>query len=852
MRSAIGLIAPALLMAVGASAQPQEPVTPPQTLKSVEAVYPLSELAARKEGTSVLTVTIGADGKVQEVEVAESGGEAFDHAALEAARQWEFVPAQRAGVPIASRVQIPFRFIFPEEPAPRAPVPETPASSPPPALLPAPPAEADAAAEPAPDAKALETAEPYRPDYSTTVRGRRAPPPRASSDFVLEREVLAAAPHRNAGDLLGTAPGIYVSSPEGDAVGHEIYLRGFNAEHGQDIELSVGAVPVNQPSHIHGQGYSDLNFIIPEAVRSLRVTEGVYDPRQGDFAVAGSIQFDLGVPERGYHLKSSYGSFHQFRQLLLWAPEGERDETFGAFAFQRTNGFGKNRGAQSVTALGQYAFQGPAGTDGLVQVAAYGARANLAGVLRRDDVDEGRVGFYDSYPDPSANSQSAFANRYHAAVTLERSFEDGGRTHLSVWAMQAQFRGRFNFTGYLERSRHNPEWVGRGDLIEQGNRDVGLGAQLFHRSRRVRPVTWANGRLEMGLSARTDSVDQTQNLLKAPQNETWDRRVDASIQASDVGAYLDLDARLGPFIHLRGGLRGDVLHYDVDDRLGNFIPSFQRETHLVGYRRTALGLAAGPRGTLEVEPLSWLQVMLSYGEGYRSPQALQLEEGENAPFTKVRALEAGVRLKPGGGEQLTLTAAAYQTHLSNDLAFDPGEGRLERIGPTRRQGVAAHVLAKPLGWLLASLSATWVRATLMAPPTATAQNPSPPYVPGQLLPYVPPIVVRADVAVTREIDLFGAHFDTRLGLGATYLSPRPLPFGRFAENVRLMDLAASIRWKAVELGLDIFNLLDARYAATEYSFVSDWGNREAPSLVPARHFSAGAPRTFLGTLALHF
>ena len=340
---------------------------------------------------------------------------------------------------------------------------------------------------------------------------------------------------------------------------------------------------------------------------------------------------------------------------------------------------------------------------------------------------------------------------------------------------------------------------------------------------------------------------------QAPQNETWDRRVDATVNASDVGAHADVDAQLGAHVHLRGGMRADVLHYDVDDRLGNFIPRFQRETHIVGYRRTALGLAAGPRGTLEIEPRSWLRLLASYGEGYRSPQALQLEEGENAPFAKVRAAEVGFKLLPGRGEKLTVTGAAYRTTLSSDLAFAPGEGRLERIGPTLRQGFAAHVLTRPAPWALASLSATYVRATLTAPPTATAENPSPPYVKGQLLPYVPPWVLRGDLGVTRELTLpRGEHMDLRAGAGATYLSSRPLPYGRFAQTVFLMDASASARWRFLELGLVAFNVLDARYAATEYSFVSDWGNREAPSLVPARHFSAGPPRSFFASLSLHF
>jgi iron complex outermembrane receptor protein len=102
-----------------------------------------------------------------------------------------------------------------------------------------------------------------------------------------------------------------------------------------------------------------MNFIIPEVVRSLRVVEGVYDPRQGDFAVAGSVDFELGVHDRGYQLRSTYGSFNTFRQLLIVAPEDEADDTFGAVQFRSSDGFGENRGSLSGGAIAQYGFDLP-------------------------------------------------------------------------------------------------------------------------------------------------------------------------------------------------------------------------------------------------------------------------------------------------------------------------------------------------------------------------------------------------------------------------------------------------------------------------------------------------------------
>jgi iron complex outermembrane receptor protein len=822
--------------------EPAAPVvTPPEVVERVEAVYPPAELAARRAGQVVLVVTVAADGSVSDVQVAESGGAELDAAAEAAIRQWKFTPARRGDVAIVSRIRVPFVFALPAEPVPEPPAPATQ-----PTPAPAPPAPVPPTPAPSPvPAPAPEDV------VEVEVRGKKPPPPRASSDFVLGKEVLVTAPHKSAGDLLTSAPGVYVSRPEGEAVAHEIFLRGFDAEHGQDIAISVGGVPVNQPSHLHGQGYADMNFIIPEVVRSLRVTEGVYDPRQGDFAVAGSIDFDLGVAKRGYQLRSSYGSFDSYRELVLWAPEGEPEETFGAVAIDQTAGFGQNRGSLSASGLGQYAFGGPGGSKGLLRVGASGVRGNLAGVLRKDDVDAGRVGFYDSYDQPTANAQSAFSTRTQASVSLERPGAHGASSTAQLYLALTSFHLRENFTGFVERSQVNPDFVGKGDLIEQLDQDLILGGSAVHRTPRWQPTDWMGGRFELGLSFRTDFIEQRQNLLKQPNNEIWDERVDASVRGSDLGVYADGDFKLGPYVQLRGGVRADTLYYDIEDRLGNRIPSFGQQNHIIGFRRTAIGVAYGPRGTLEVKPLGWLDAFASYGEGYRSPQARQLDEGENAPYAKLYSYEVGVKLRPERGQRLELTTAAYRTDLSTDLAFDPSQGRLERIGPTTRQGGVVNALVRPVKGVLASLSVTYVHATLDSPPPATAENPAPAYEPGQALPYVPPVVVRADVGWSGRLASLADHtLEGKLGLGYSYLSARPLPYSQVADPVSLLDGQASLRWRALELGVEAFNLLDSRYATSEYSFVSDWQTTAIPSLLPARHFSAGAPLTVMFTLGV--
>ena len=96
-----------------------------------------------------------------------------------------------------------------------------------------------------------------------------------------------------------------------------------------------------------------------------------------------------------------------------------------------------------------------------------------------------------------------------------------------------------------------------------------------------------------------------------------------------------------------------------------------------------------------------------------------------------------------------------------DAAFDQVPARLERIGPTTRRGIVAYLKADPARFLHAALSATWVHATLDSPPIATPQNPSPEYVQGQSLPYVPPLVVRTDLGCGSTIGPITAAHETR-------------------------------------------------------------------------------------------
>ena len=195
-----------------------------------------------------------------------------------------------------------------------------------------------------------------RPSRQTVqVRGIAWSSPRGLGDIRVDRETLTASPRQQTSEMLSAAPGFFVDHEDGEGLGNDVYLRGFDLDNGSGIEMKVGEVPINIPLHIHGQGYADVNFIIPEVVRSIRVLEGPYDPRQGDSAIVGSALFDLGVPERGYQVKTTYGSFGQARIVGIAAPEGgERRDVRGVLAARDA---GLRPGPRVEVGLGQRAVR---------------------------------------------------------------------------------------------------------------------------------------------------------------------------------------------------------------------------------------------------------------------------------------------------------------------------------------------------------------------------------------------------------------------------------------------------------------------------------------------------------------
>jgi iron complex outermembrane recepter protein len=804
----------------------------------------------------VLQLVIDPSGRVESA-VATSRAPAdapasFDAAASDTAKKSQFRPSTRDGRPIRSRIEYVVVFRPPSQAAPVAPTS---------------PAGGGTSPATTPEGPPLATDEQDE-DYAQVVQVRGDwSSPRGIGDVRLKRELLEASPRQQTSELLSAAPGFFVDHEDGEGLGNDIYLRGFDLDHGSGIEMRVGNVPINIPLHVQGQGYADANFIIPEVVRSIRVLEGPYDPRQGDAAIVGSAYFDLGVAERGYQVKATYGSFGQARIVGVAAPGGADEETFAAFALRRTQGFGVNRSAESGTLNAQYGFDATARDHVRLLATAYGARATLPGVVREDDVDAGRVGLYDGYP-YYTGGQGVQSSRVIIGADFDHTTARGARLEFAPWAMWTDFRSRQNFTGNIFSSQIDPLLAGGlGDLWETTNVETAAGATSRLHAEPWQPLPWLELVAEPGVYLRAGHTDQTKSLLN-PTNppvvvpgralQAWDRRVDEGLDTLDVGAYVDLDVRLWKRLRLSGGVRADLLGVSISDRLQNVVPSgLAPAGALPGSMRAVQGVAAGPRATIEYAVLPELSAVASYGEGFRSLEASSnaavsaaapgsaqpnLQEG-SSPYSKVRSVEVGVRAR-ALNERYTGTVAVFETWVGNEVVFEATSGGLATENPSVRRGIVGSFVAKPLEWLLVSAALSVTSATFTTLVVGVSHE----------VPNVPPAILRADVSAHRLLGYIARRPITgRAGVGYTFLAGRHLTDAVTGPSFNVLNASASVRYAGFELGVDGFNVLNLRYADDEEVFVSNWNVKPGTSLATtATHLVAAPPLSLLGTLAMYF
>lgn len=663
------------------------------------------------------------------------------------------------------------------------------------------------------------------------------------------QQELSQRPVLRPGEVLETIPGVIITQHAGGGKANQFFLRGFNLDHGTDFATSVGGVPINLPSHAHGQGYTDLNFLIPELVDRVTYEKGPYYARNGDFSSAGAAElryFDR-LPNQLAIL--SGGNFGFARTLLAGsrsfgasgatrraagaddagqagtAPASGSDlnpgTLLGAIELYHNDGPWVNpEDYQKLNVLLRYS-QGDGRNGFSLTANGYAGRWTGEQQIARRAYERGEVGYFGSLDESDGGSshRAIFSGEWHAALT------ENSLTTALLYTSYYDLDMFSNFTYYL----NDPA---RGDQFEQKDQRQVSGLKLEHQifdHLFDREVTTA-----FGLQVRNDYI------FGAGLNQTQRRQedevlIDDQVVETSVAPYVENRVQWTPWLRSVAGLRGDLYFFDVasDTRANR------------GHDDAAL---LSPKLQLVLGPFARTEFYLDGGFGFHSNDARGVtarvdpasgDAIQTAPgLVRSKGAEIGVRTT--AVPQLQSTFSLWYLKTDGELVFSGDAGNTEPSRAGRRYGVEVANYYTPAPWLTLDLD--------FAASNARYTQPDPV---GDHIPEAIETVLAAGISLH---DFHG--FDA--GLRVRYFGPRAL-----IEDDRLRTSASTLVYARVgyrlnatwSVDVDIFNLFDSKVNDQEYYYPSRLKNEPAgpdDGGYNDRHFHPAESRSVRATVTARF
>jgi hypothetical protein len=629
-------------------------------------------------------------------------------------------------------------------------------------------------------------------------------PPNMASQTSFTGEELNARPVARPGEVLEAVPGLIVSQHSGEGKANQYFLRGYNLDHGTHLAITVDDVPVNMRTHAHGQGYADLNWLMPETINSLEIRKGPYFADEGDFASAGNLHIGL----------------------IDSVPKAIAQITAGSFGYRRIFGIDSAKlGAGTVLIAGETgSYDGPwvnpddmrklngmvrytQGTalDGFsVTGMAYSNKWHSTDQIPQRAVP--LIGRFGSEDPSDGGNTSRFALSARIAGT-----DDAGSWKANAYAVKSQLDLFNNFTYFLR----NPVL---GDQFHQHDDRVMTGANA---SRTL------NGTLA-GLPMQTTFGVQTRyDAIDIALTDTFQRRFLSNVRSDKVGEgslgiYAENTVRWADWLRTTVGWRGDYYQARVDSI---FDPNNS------GAASAGIG---SPKFTVVLGPFNKTELFAGLGEGMHSNDArgATITEDPTDPTTKLSAApllvrtkgaEVGVRTKifPGLNSSLSI----FLLDQDSELVFNGDAGDTSASRPGRRYGLEWTNRYRPASWidLDADVALSHARfvgfdseqavvyASLAGFPDAQIGN-----APGNYIPNAPAIVASAGITLGERAGPFGT-------LRWRYLGSSPLtednafrsrPTSLFNGRV---GYRADNGWR---IQLDVLNLLNTRANQITYAYGS--------------------------------
>jgi hypothetical protein len=616
---------------------------------------------------------------------------------------------------------------------------------------------------------------------------------------------LRTRPLAREGEILETVPGFIATQHSGDGKANQYFVRGFNLDHGTDFQTRIEGMPVNMATHAHGQGYTDLNFLIPEVVEYLDYRLGVYHAEMGDFGSAGGAELFLSKRQRPFAVATgganglarvaTGGSVRSGPGDLLLAAEIKRYD--GPWVLEQD--------LRKYSGVARYSWERGASEFSLLGL-AYHNRWNSSDQIPARAVQSGLIPRFGTLDD----SDGGRSQRYSLSGSW-RHLGGSSLQEVQVFGIYSDLSLYSNFAFFLDDTT-------RGDQFNQRENRVVVGASLRH----TQPVQ-ALGRdhvLKLGLQTRADFISDI------GLHRTQRRQRIGTVRQDDVrqwgsGLYAELESRWRPWLRTVAGGRVDAYAFRVDGD----IPA--------NSGRRSAGILS-PKASLVLSPSARAEFYLSAGLGFHSNDArgttITMDPVDGGPAERVdplvrsRGAEVGARISPVAGWRSTLSLWALA--LDSELLFVGDGGATEPSFESHRRGVTWANFFRPIPQLAFDLDLSLARARFAGVPGSVDR------IPGALENVVAAgvtwIALERGPLASLRLRRFGAYSlieDNRVRAKAS----------------TLVNAEIGYRLAGVRLEASVLNLFDSRDRDIQYYYASRFQGEPAGG-VDDVHFHPVEPR----------
>ena len=637
----------------------------------------------------------------------------------------------------------------------------------------------------------------------------------AASQGVITTELIVNRPALRTGELLEFVPGLIVTQHSGDGKANQYFLRGFNLDHGTDFATYVDGMPVNMRTHAHGQGYSDLNFLIPELVQRIDYKKGPYFAGEGDFASAGAARIRLADKLPQGQASVSVGQHGYVRGVVADSLAAGPGTLLYGMEVNRNNGpWDVPERVRKYSGVLRYS-QGTQDDGFSVTAMAYKNSWNATDQVPLRAVESGQIGRFGSLAPSDGGDTSRYSLSYAMRQRTEnRLFE------FDAYLIRSQLELNSDFTYLLA----NPE---QGDQFQQSERRTVAGvnaAESWHTQLAGLPM-----RNKIGLQARYDRLSPV-GLYSTLERVRLSTLREDRVRESSIGLYGENTVQWLPWLRSVAGLRYDAYRFKVASSID-------------GNSGTANDHVVSPKLSLILGPWSRTEFFVNYGKGFHSNDArgttqTRLPDGEAStpvtPLVPTKGMELGARTEWLPGLQSSL--ALWRLDIASELLFVGDAGETEPSRASRRHGIEwnNHYIAAP--WLLFDLDLAASRSRY------TQSDPAGNFIPGSI-----DKVASFGVTVTDQGPWSGA-------LQLRYFGPRPLIEDNSVRSASTTLAYARLAYqlnRKTRIALDVFNLFDKRASDIDYYYASRLPG-EGLEGVNDRHFHPVEPRSVRLSLAYAF